>query len=147
MAEDTRAFSGVWESLNHNSRFEWVGNRCRNTERANPQHRRRWSPNEKLRIVEQSLALNASVPEVARLHNVNANTVYRWRQETRTGTLSTTPEEQARFALVAVADAGRECPRSMVEVVLRNGRVLRLLEGAVPAHVAQLADALEGCRS
>jgi transposase len=118
----------------------------RNTERAYPQRRRRWTPTEKLQIVEQSLAANTSVPEVARVNNVNPNTVYRWRQEARTGTLSTAPDEQARFALVAVANGGTECARAIIEVVLRNGRVLRLSERAVPAHAAQLADALEGGR-
>jgi hypothetical protein len=33
---------------------------------------------------------------------------------------------------------------TMIEVVLRNGRVLRLPERAGPARVARLADALEG---
>jgi hypothetical protein len=34
----------------------------------------------------------------------------------------------------------------MIEVVLRNGRVLRLCAGAEPGNAARLADALEGCR-
>jgi hypothetical protein len=34
---------------------------------------------------------------------------------------------------------------AMIEVVLRNGRVLRLPQEALPAHVGALADALEGC--
>jgi hypothetical protein len=29
--------------------------------------------------------------------------------------------------------------------VLRNGRLMRVTERAAPRHVAQLADALEGC--
>jgi transposase len=121
----------------------------RNTERAYSEQRRRWTATEKLQIVEQSLAPNASVPEVARLHSLNPNTLYRWRHEARTGTLSRPSDHQAGtgFALVAVANTGTECARSTIEVVLRNGRVLRLLDGAVPAHAAQLADALEGGRS
>src|SRR5690349_14610347 len=115
----------------------------RSTERTNPKHRRRWTATEKLQIVEQTLAPKASVPEIAGRHSVNPNVVYRWRHEVKTGTLSTGPDERARFALVAVANAGTECVSSMVEVVLRNGRVLRLSETAVPAHVAHLADALE----
>jgi hypothetical protein len=38
-------------------------------------------------------------------------------------------------------DPGASCA---IEVVLRNGRVLRLPQGAGPAQVARLADALEG---
>jgi hypothetical protein len=33
---------------------------------------------------------------------------------------------------------------SLVEVVLRNGRLLRLPEGVAPARAAALADALDG---
>jgi transposase len=118
----------------------------RNAEHASSQQRRRWTPIEKLRIVEQSLAPDARVAEIARRHNVNPNVVYRWRHEAKTGALSTTPDGQSRFALVTVAAANHECAGSMVEVVLRNGRVLRLSEAAVPGRAAQLADALEGCR-
>jgi hypothetical protein len=35
-------------------------------------------------------------------------------------------------------------PGSRIEVVLRNGRVLRLLEEVTPRFVGQLADALDG---
>jgi transposase len=117
-----------------------------NAERAGPRQRRRWTPIEKLRIVEQSLAPDASVAEIARRHNINPGVVYRWRHEAKAGALSTTPDDQSRFALVTVAAANSECAGSMVEVVLRNGRVLRLSEAVVPGRAAQLADALEGCR-
>jgi hypothetical protein len=40
----------------------------------------------------------------------------------------------------------RDCgDGSMLEVMLRNGRVLRLSERMAPARAALLADALEGC--
>ena len=35
------------------------------------ERRRRWTPAEKLRIVKESLATEASVPEVARRHDVH----------------------------------------------------------------------------
>jgi transposase len=118
----------------------------KNVEIGLPQ-RRRWTPAEKLQIVEQSLASDASVNEVARRHSINPGMLHRWRHEARTGTLPRTPESKAQFALVAVAGASDHCGAIMVEVVLRNGRVLRLPEIAMPARAAQLADALEGCRS
>jgi hypothetical protein len=52
--------------------------------------------------------------------------------------------------LVAVATGNAVTPplgsgcRSTIEVMLRNGRVLRLPDGGPPAWVAGLADALEG---
>jgi hypothetical protein len=62
------------------------------------------------------------------------------------------PDGEARFVAVAVA-APSDAPAmgerdavvgAMVEVVLRNGRILRLSDGVVPGRVAQLADVLEG---
>jgi hypothetical protein len=59
---------------------------------------------------------------------------------------------KVRFAPVAIAPVdtpAREGPDSkaaMMEVVLRNGRVLRLLESVAPGDAARFADALEGCR-
>jgi len=115
--------------------------------------RRRWTTAQKLKVVSESLAPHASVTEVARRHGLNPNLIYRWRHQAKTGALSKAPEAQSRFALVAVATGGsaRASMRSdhdsdcVIEVVLRNGRVLRLSEGAAPARVAPLADALEAC--
>jgi transposase len=117
--------------------------------------RRRWTTAQKLKVVSESLAPHASVMEVARRYGLNPNLIYRWRHQAKTGALSKAPEAQSRFALVAVATGGsaRASMRSdhdsdcVIEVVLRNGRVLRLSEGAAPARVAPLADALEACGS
>ena len=40
------------------------------------------------------------------------------------------------------SDAGAD--RAVIELVLRNGRVLRLPDGVAPVRVAALADVLEG---
>jgi hypothetical protein len=79
--------------------------------------------------------------------------VHTWRRQAKTGELSVAPDGEARFTPVAVAtedsvahptrnddDAG-----SVVEVVLRNGRVLRVSDCMAPGRAALLADALEGC--
>ncbi len=42
--------------------------------------RRRWSSSEKLRIVEETLDENASIPGVARRNGVAPNLLYRWRR-------------------------------------------------------------------
>jgi transposase len=117
-----------------------------------PERRRRWTTVEKLRIVEESLTAGSSVVEVARRHDVHPNLLHLWRRQARTGVLAVTPEGTARFVAVTIAAehnvTGRttddEGAGSVVEVVLRNGRVLRLSEGAAPGRVARLADALEG---
>jgi transposase len=115
--------------------------------------RRRWTTAQKLKIVSESLAPHASVMEVARRHDLNPNLIYRWRHQAKAGALSRTPDAQSPFALVAVAVGGsaRASMRSdhvddcVIEVVLRNGRILRLSQGAAPMRVAPLADALEVC--
>ena len=43
------------------------------------ERRRRWSKDEKARIVEETLAPGASVERVARAHGINANQVFSWR--------------------------------------------------------------------
>ena len=61
---------------------------------------------------------------------------------------------ECRFMPVAVATGGgvtggRTSDDAgvgpVIEVVLRNGRMLRLAEGVAPARAVALADALEGC--
>jgi transposase len=116
--------------------------------------RRRRTAAEKAQIVRESLMAGASVAEVARRHGVNPNLIYAWRQR-NIGASSAAAEDHRCLALVAVTAAnGRaglggygEYTSSMIEVILRNGRVLRLSECAAPSRVAPLADALEECRS
>jgi transposase len=116
-----------------------------------PERRRRWTSTEKLRMIEESLAPGARVSEVARRHDVHPNLLHLWRRQARTGFLSKA-DEGCRFAPVAIAsvDDAVVPPRSgmaaepLIEVVLRNGRVLRLPEGVAPARAVILADALEG---
>ena len=62
-------------------------------------------------------------------------------------------DDGCRFARVAVASGGgvtvptrsdAGAGPAVIEVVLRNGRLLRVPEGVAAAHVVALADALEG---
>jgi transposase-like protein len=117
------------------------------------ERRRRWTAAGKVRIVTASLATGLSVAEFARRHDVHPNLVHAWRRQARTGELSVAADGGARFVPVSVAAGSSVAGRtgddagvgSVVEVMLRNGRVLRLPEGVAPRRVALLADALEGC--
>lgn len=118
-----------------------------------PERRRRWTMAEKLRIVKESLAADVNAAEFARRHDIHPHLLFAWRKQARAGLLSGVSDGEARFARVAVAPAtdavhsstneAREA--AVIEVLLRNGRVLRLSESVTPAHAARLADALEGC--
>ena len=124
-----------------------------------PERRRRWTRAEKARIIEESLASETSVAEVARRHDVHPNLLHAWRRQARTGTLVRGPDkgmmpaEGSRFSPVVVTSDGG-VPRgarsdaiaggAAIEVVLRNGRLLRVPDDVAPARVAALADVLEG---
>ena len=103
-------------------------------------------------MVEESLAPGSRVAEVARRHDVHPNLLHLWRRLARAGALSVAADRRARFVPVAVA-MGNEAAAvtrdgvglgPVIEVVLRNGRVLRLPESVTPARAVILADALEG---
>jgi transposase len=107
---------------------------------------------EKLRIVKESLAAGVNVAEFARRHDIHPHLLHAWRKQARTGLLSAVSDGEACFAQVTVAPASDavHSPTNgtsevvVVEVLLRNGRVLRLSERVTSAHAARLADALEG---
>lgn len=121
------------------------------TVHSGPERRRRWTAAEKLRMVEESLAGTASIAEVARRHDLHPNLLHLWRRQARTGALTGAPAEGSRFVPVTIAArpdteallAKAAGPGSIAEVVLRNGRVLRLPDGVAPARATALADALE----
>jgi len=119
---------------------------------AGPERRRRWTTTEKLRLVEESLTAGVSVAEFGRQRDIHPNLIHAWRHQARTGALSGRSEAKTRFAPVAIvpgatpATAREARDAAMIEVVLRNGRVLRLCESMAPGNAARFADALEGCR-
>ena len=61
-----------------------------------PERRRRWSLEEKLRILAQSVAPGSSASLVCRLHGISSGQLYTWRRQFRTGELT-------GFAPVALA--------------------------------------------
>ena len=118
-----------------------------------PERRRRWTAAEKLRIVEESLSGEANVAEVARRHDVHPNLLHLWRRQARTGARSVAADDGSRFVPVTVATGNSAAAVTtcggglglVIEVVLRNGRMLRVPEGVAPARAVALADALEAC--
>ena len=51
------------------------------------QRRRRWAPEEKLRIVEETYLPGMSVSHVARLHGVAPNQLFGWRRQAESGAI------------------------------------------------------------
>ena len=86
------------------------------------------------------------VADVARRHGLHPNQLHLWRRQARAGSLATLPGAP-RFAAVAVAteavaEVGAGGDAGLIEIVLRNGRMLRVRLGL--AQIARLAEALEG---
>jgi transposase len=123
-----------------------------------PERRRRWTTAEKLRIVEESEAAGAIANEVARRYDIHPHQLHKWRHDMRRGRLvpalatEGAGDSGPHFVPLAVATAGEKNSSSQdvaarilpIELVLRNGRVMRLRESVPPAQIAALADALEG---
>jgi transposase-like protein len=60
--------------------------------------RSRWLPAEKRRIVELTMCAGASLPAVAREHNVNPNSLYRWKRLYGAGKLDAQVKSALRVA-------------------------------------------------
>ena len=119
------------------------------------ERRRRWTTAQKRRIVEESFAPGASVSEVARRHEVHPNQLHGWRKDARLGSLPIVASLPGSFAPVEIAGVDQPAlpppaivaettPPLLIEVVLRNGRVVRFPERLGARRAARLVDALDG---
>jgi len=117
------------------------------------ERRRRWTSSQKAQIVAESLAGGASVAQVARRHDLHPNLIHAWRRLARAGMLVCEhsivplPADDVVFSPVVIApEAQRDACSggAVIEVQLRNGRILRVPEGVAVTRVAALADVLEG---
>jgi transposase len=105
-----------------------------------PERRRRWSVEEKVRILAQSAAPGASVMLVCRMHGISSGQLYTWRRQFRTSELTgfvpvmVSPAVGELPAASASAEAAPDQPAGVIEVELRSGVKLRLT-GAVDTVV------------
>ena len=107
-----------------------------------PERRRRWSVEEKLRILAQSVAPGSSVMLVCRMHAISSGQLYTWRRQFRTGELTgfapvtLAPPVGQLAAPSAPVDPAPTLPEAdrptggMIEVELSSGVKLRIT-GAV----------------
>jgi len=100
------------------------------------ERRRRWSDEQKLAIVTEVGVGGASVTQVAQRHEITRQQVYAWRHELkRKGLLQSGGEAlflpvDVRAAIAAEETApATEAVPAHVEIVLRNGRQLRVPGG------------------
>ncbi len=133
------------------------------------ERRRRWSTQEKLRIIEEALTSGASIAAVADRNGVCRSLLYTWLRLVRAGRMpgiSMSSPAPASFLPVRIegpmaappppepdsdpppvrhfSSPSRAQRERQVEVMLANGRRLRVDERIDPAALAMIVAALDG---
>ena len=115
------------------------------------QARRRWSDEDKRRLVGETLAAGGTVHGVARRYGVNTSQLFTWRKRLRAEAGFPPPASTvAGFAAVAIAPVpplagdAAEAPPGLIEVELAGGDRVRITGPADPAVVAAALRALAG---
>jgi transposase len=110
--------------------------------------RRRWSEEDKRRLVAETLAPGETVHGVARRRGVSASQLFAWRKRFRPEIGRPVPASRVPgFAAVAIAPppiAGDATPAGLVEIELPDGGRVRISGPADPAVVAAALRALAG---
>jgi transposase len=120
-----------------------------------PERRRRWTQAEKLRLVEETLAAEANIAEIARRHDVHPNLLHAWRRQARTRLLvgaveeKPRPDERVRFAAVAIAPERPALPAAVapsaagvIDVEFAAGGRMRITGAVEASLVSALIKAL-----
>src|ERR1700688_444802 len=90
--------------------------------------RRRWTEEEKGRIVAESYGPGAVVSEVARRHEISPQHLFGWRKAARTGLLALPGEEGPMFVPVVTAGdsaamAGKPRERRLIKIEIAGAAV------------------------
>lgn len=110
--------------------------------------RRRWSVEEKVRIVEESLTGHRQASATARRHGIPSSLLFKWRKDYRDGCLGGAPMP-ARFvsAVVTPAAAGtaEEHPRhgGRMEIALPDGSRVAMGADVDAAALARVLEVLD----
>jgi transposase len=95
------------------------------------ERRRRWSLQDKLHIVEETMQLGVKVSEVARRHGLAPSVVFTWRRLAREGRLGDTgpafmPVEITPVPVQAISAASPPRRTGLIEIILGRGRRVRV---------------------
>jgi len=113
--------------------------------------RRRWSEDDKRRLVAETFAPGETVHGVARRRGVSTSQLFTWRKRLRAEAgFPPSPPTVAGFAAVAIAPVpplagdAAEAPSGLIEIELADGGRVRISGAADPAVVAAALRALAG---
>ena len=95
------------------------------------ERRRRWSPQDKLQIVEETMQPGVTVTEVARRHGLAPSVVFTWRRLAREGRMGDVgpafmPVEITPVPAQASSVASPSRRIGLIEIVLGRGRRIRV---------------------
>jgi len=112
-----------------------------------PERRRRWSDEERLRILSEAFSPGACVARVAQQHDVSTSLVYTWRRKLREASTEPAVTELSapQFAEATIAqEAGsaRSGPVPAIVVDTARGNRVSIFASASPALVAAALRAL-----
>ncbi len=112
-----------------------------------PERRRRWSDEERLRILTEAFSSGANVAEVARRNDVSTALIYTWRRklcEARAEPASPDLSAAGFAEAVMIEDEGAARPSTSPAIVvdLVRGRRISIFASASPAIVAAALKAL-----
>ena len=107
--------------------------------------RRSWTRDEKRRIVDESLQEGASIAEVARRHELNANLLFTWRRQM--GVEPTELKDPVEIVPVTIARGFAtegHCPDAVgqMEIVLAEGDRIIVWADVEPAALSRVLKAL-----
>ena len=114
------------------------------------QARRRWSEEDKRRLVAETLAPGQTVHGVARRRGVSPSQLFAWRKSVRVGLRPAVEPAVPGFAAVEIApvapptDAVAPPSSGLIEIELPDGGRVRIAGPADPAVVAAALRALVG---
>lgn len=120
------------------------------------ERRRRWSPEDKLRIVAETREAGARINAVAARHGLSESLIYAWRRQVREGALTApempvfvpvrmfeTPQSSTTPPSGASPVAARPAS-GLIEIELGNGRQVRVGSDVSLAALRRVLAALRG---
>ena len=105
------------------------------------QRRRRWTIEEKLRIVAETEAPGARIGDVAARHDVYPGLLFTWRRQVRKGVLR---ERRAPLFLPVEMASGLDLSRPSEQVEPNTPRRIKIDEGVGLASLRRVLAALRG---
>ena len=125
------------------------------------ERRRRWTVEEKLKVLNEALSAGASITAVSDRNGVSRSLLYHWLRLARAGQLpgiSVNRPSSSGFVPVRIEGGAEAAPAqspprsfgpprrraSTIEIALSNGRVVKVEESIDPATLERIIAALDG---